>query len=176
MIKLLFWGAVALAALGAYMGVIQFTFHWDKLGNISSITQGVSNWQDAVSKADYYGVTWKRKVELYFAGSDDARFSLDVGYVSSDADALGKALDAKSDAGVIIPKAQLLTESLTRAKSESDKVSKDAMAKVRDQAVKAYASAQTQLDRLHTLSDQYKQYQTQLDNLGKTETKIPLKF
>jgi hypothetical protein len=175
MIKAIIYLAVALSALGIYMGVIQVNFHLEKLGNISSITHGIGNWQDAVAQGQYYGTVWKRTAELYFASSADAKFNLDVGYVSSDSENLKKALDAGSGVNIIVIKSKLLSDTLNRAKDEMKNVSKDGIAKVRDDALKAFASAQVQLDRLQAVANQYKDAQSKLEQIAKP-TKIPLKF
>ncbi len=175
--------AVALAALGIYMGVIEVKFHVEKLGNISAITQGVGSWQDVLAKAQYYGTVWKRDAERHFASSPDAKFNLDITYLKTDTNNLAKALDAKAGINVIVTKSRLLSETVNRTKDEMKTVSKDEIAKVRDDALKALAQAQVQLDRLKGVANQYKQAQDQLEQIIQssptptpTPSKIPLKF
>lgn len=166
MIKAIVYLAVALSAFGIYMGVIQVTFHADKLGTISAITQGIGSWQDASAKAQYYGIIGKRNAELYFASSIDKKFTLDIAYVQADAKNLGKALDAKAGVNVVVLKATMLTNSVMRAKDEMKNVSKDQLAKTQTDALKAFADAQIQLDRLKGMADSYKKAQVQLDKLS----------
>ncbi len=174
---------VAVAALGIYMGVIQVTFHGEKLGNISAITQGIGSWQDALATAQYYGTVWKRSIERNFAGSADAKFNLDIGYVKTDTSNLAKSLDAKSDLHIIVTTSKLLSETLSRTKGEMKDVSKDLVTKESDDLVKTFTQAQIQLDRLKGVANQYKQAQDQLEQIMKTSpaaaptpSKIPLKF
>ena len=167
MIKAIVYLVVALSALGIYMGAIQVTFHPEKLGNLSAITQGVGSWQDAVAKLQYYGTLGKRGVERYLASSADAKFSLDVTYVKADASSLAKALDANAGVNIIVVKAKLLSDTLNRTKNEMKDVSKDSIAKNRDDALKAFVDAQIQLDRLKAVANTYKQAQDQLEQLAK---------
>lgn len=167
MIKGIVYLAVALSAIGIYMGALQVTFHPEKLGNISAITQGVGSWQDAVAKLQYYGILGKRSVERSFASSVDAKFSLDITYLKADASSLGKALDANAGVNIIVVKAKLLSDTLNRAKDEMKDVSKDGIAKNRDDALRAFADAQVQLDRLKAVANTYKQAQDQLEQLAK---------
>ena len=171
MIKLLIYAAFALVLLGTYMGAIEVKFHPEKLGNISAITQGVGSWQDALAKGQYYGTIWKRGIERYFASSADAKFNLDIAYVKNDTENLKKVLEANGGVNVIVIKAKLLSETLATAKDELKNVSEDGIAKVRDDALKVFAQAQIQLDRLKGVANQYKQAQDQLEQFA-----VPLKF
>lgn len=149
------------------MGAIQVTFHTEKLGNLSVITRGIGSWQDVVAKAQYYGIVGKRSVERYFASSTDAKFNLDVTYVQASAKDLAKALDSNAGVNIVVVKAKLLSDTLKSTKDEMKDVSKDEIAKVRDSALKAFADAQVQLDRLKAVADKYKEAQVQLEQLTK---------
>lgn len=175
MIKAIVYLIVALSAIGIYMGVIEVKFHGEKLGNISAITQGIGSWQDVVAQAEYYGILGKRTAERYFASSADAKFNLDITYVKADTKSLAKALDAHDGVKSIVLKATLLSDTLNKAKDEMKDVSKDGMAKIRDDALKGFADAQVQLDRLKAVAGTYKQAQDQLDKLS-SPSPIPLKF
>lgn len=175
MIKGIVYLIVAVSAIGIYLGVIEVKFHPDKLGNLSTITQGVGSWQDVVAKAEYYGTIGKRTAERYFASSADAKFTLDIAYVREDANSLAKALDAHDGVNSIVLKATSLSDTLNRTKSEMKDVSKDGIAKVRDDALKVFADAQIQLNRLKAVSNTYKQAQDQLEKLS-IPSPIPLKF
>lgn len=178
MIKMLWWLAVVVSAIGIYLGAIQVTFHIEKLGNISSLLQGVSTWQDALAKGQYYVITWKRTAELYFASSSDAKLKLDVTYLTADTASLKTALDATASDSVIITKAQLLSDSLKRLKAQTSDASEKVLKETQAEVVKAIAGAEEQLARLQALSKKYEQYKEKINELSETPTasKIPLKF
>lgn len=178
MIKILLYIAVALSVVGIYTGVIEVRIRMEKLPAISSLSRGVSSWEDASAQARYYGTRWKRQAELYFAGSIDAKFTLDVGYVKTDTATLKKALDANATPKSIIVKSKLLKESVDRARGALDSVSEKTIAKLRDEYVRVFAEAQKQMERLSALSEKFKQYQTELESIStsKDDKKIPLKF
>jgi hypothetical protein len=173
MIKMLLYIAVALSALGIYTGAIEVRIHAEKLSSISGLLHGVSSLEDVLAQGQYYGTVWKRQAELYFAGSVDAKFTLDVGYIKTDTAALKKALDANAKPNIVIVKSKLLKESVDRAKGELNSVSEKTIATLRSEYIQVFAEAQKQLERLNALSDKLKKYQTELESIG---NKIPLKF
>lgn len=180
MSKLLLLVIIGLAIAGIFTGVFEVKVNFEKLGDLPSTLQTTIG-ANAVTQAEYYFTTWKRKAEVSFAKSDDKKFELFMRYVENDTETLKDALDVKKGPDTIILRSKLLNESLVQAKEGIEKISDEALGKIRDAWLKVLASANSELGRLSGVADEYKKFQEQIEKIAPAPStsptpKIELKF
>ena len=153
MSKLLLIAVIALAVAGILTGVIEVKINSQKLGAVpTTISQAIGS-GNLLSQGEYYGTTWFRKAELAIANTDEKKFELNKKYVERDTEKLKEALDGKKAPDTIILRSKLLNESVEDAKEAIEKISEEALGKIRDAWLKALASANQELGRLSGIAD-----------------------
>lgn len=186
MSKILLISVIALAIAGVVTGVFEVKVNTEKFSGVSSSVQQFFADKDFISNMQYYAITWKRKAELAVAGDNDKKFEVQMKHVEADVKALQEAIDASKSPAIVVLKSRLLDESLKNAKEAVEKISDDAIARVRDSWLKVLASANQQLGRLAGVAEEYKAYQEQLEGIAvspspsidptPSPTPVPLKF
>lgn len=140
--------AVAAIVIGIFGGVLEVKLHPEKLsalpGNISGLIQDGS----LVERGRRYVTSLKRTGEFWLIRDERQRLEIATNYISVDAGRLDRLLEDNSQPTVILPQAELLAESMERAKNITGKASVDTVASLQTETKTALREAATTVKRL----------------------------
>jgi septal ring factor EnvC (AmiA/AmiB activator) len=157
-----------LAALAALIagGVIQVSFHPDKLSGLTATLSQLTQDQAALIKSKLLLIKAKRAAERLIIQDKEKRLEAAVLNVKEDADRLKNALTGDDrNPAQLLPYAELLLGSIKQVRTTAEEAPVDAVASLKQESTEAFAAAQEALGQLKDLHQEYEAINEEFNRL-----------
>ena len=152
MFKLLKWAVLALLVILVLGGVIEIRVHPEAIVSLPQRIGELAGNAGAGESARAWVTEVKRSTEQWIVKDDHQKLTIAAGYITSDANRLlGLIAEEPGDPATILPQAELLLDSIERARDIISAADIDAIAEAREDAHAALSSAAGALNKLKEL-------------------------
>jgi hypothetical protein len=156
MSKLLLLLVIAAAAVLFLNGVVEISFHPDRLSNISTNLATLTKGGLAPERGKILLTRTNRSIQHLFIHDREKRLELAVLNVNEDAERLSETLEkGVTDAGVLVPQAELLLGSIKYVRTAAEEAPVDTVAELKEESAVAFGKAQQALSQLQALREEY---------------------
>ena len=163
--------AIVALVVGIAGGVIEVQWHPDKLSALPGTITRLVQEGSFIERGRQLVTSLKRTGEFWLIRDERQRLEIATTYISVDSKRLDQLLEGKKEAPVILPQAELLTESIERAATLSEKSSVETVASLQAETKTAFSEAGEAVKRLAEKYGEYKEieqkFATIVDSLKK---------
>lgn len=167
MIKALLLVAVATGAL-IVGGVLEVKVHPDRIAQVPSRVIGFATQPSTQARARVLFTDLKRRGEQLIVRDENKRTKLALLYVSQDAAKLREMISS-ADAAVLLPQAELLADSVTRAKDQLGSASLETVSSLKEESREAIGAAE---EMFLALQKEQARYESVQDKFSAITAKI----
>jgi hypothetical protein len=147
---------IAAGAILIMNGVVEVSFHPDRLSSVSTSLTDVTKGGFAPERGKILLLRTNRSLQHLFIHDREKRLELAVANVSQDADRLSETIDkGVTDANVLMPQAEILLNSIEQVRKAAEEAPVDTVASLKQESAESFAKAQQALNKLQALRTEY---------------------